>query len=94
MLVEHTRMNPPSGRCSCGHEVPLGELFPAHQAEMLQPLVDARVAAERDAALRSVALLAERAELLARTTLLSPEAALSLVESAADVVRETERTDR
>lgn len=31
-LVDHTRLRPPSGVCSCGHEVPLGCSFAEHQA--------------------------------------------------------------
>lgn len=38
VLVEHTRMNPPGGRCSCGHEVPLGRSFTEHQAQALADL--------------------------------------------------------
>lgn len=45
-LIDHTRLRPPSGECSCGHEVPLGHSFAMHQAEAA--VADARplIAAE------------------------------------------------
>lgn len=40
-LIHHYRVNPPAGDCSCGHVVPLGHSFPAHQAdEALNALTD------------------------------------------------------
>lgn len=40
-LIHHYLVNPPAGDCSCGHVVPLGHSFPAHQAdEVLNALSD------------------------------------------------------
>lgn len=30
-LAYHSRLDPPGGKCSCGHEVPLGTRFTEHQ---------------------------------------------------------------
>lgn len=35
VLAHHWRTNPPGGKCSCGHEVPLGAAFTAHQVQAL-----------------------------------------------------------
>lgn len=33
-LAYHSRLNPPSGECTCGHVVPLGEMFTGHLARV------------------------------------------------------------
>lgn len=35
LLIEHTRINPPSGECSCGFIGQLGRRFTEHQAQEL-----------------------------------------------------------
>jgi hypothetical protein len=35
VLAVHQRVSPPSGECSCGHTVPLGQRFTTHQVQML-----------------------------------------------------------
>lgn len=35
VLREHIRIDVPHGDCSCGHVVPLGHSFAAHQADAL-----------------------------------------------------------
>lgn len=71
-LVAHTRMNPPSGRCYCGHEVPLGHSFAEHQAVALGDLVAAREAqaaakAEERATDEYDALLTAQSDILEAT---------------------------
>jgi hypothetical protein len=41
VLIAHTRIRPPAGDCSCGHVVPLGHSFTAHQAERIVAALEA-----------------------------------------------------
>jgi hypothetical protein len=40
VLRQHQRLKPPSGQCTCGHEVPLGRLFSEHQAREVMAALD------------------------------------------------------
>lgn len=35
VLARHQRLDPPGGRCSCGHETALGDLVSAHVADAI-----------------------------------------------------------
>ena len=57
VLAVHGRVNPPGGRCFCGHEVPLGGRFTEHQvsavldSDPVRAMLDqARAEALREAA--------------------------------------------
>lgn len=35
LIAEHHRIDPPGGKCTCGHETPLGELVSRHIADAI-----------------------------------------------------------